>query len=411
MKHKGLIRVSVLLTALCVFLCSCSYLFDTPVLPIYELETSDTTRSQGIGASQPADIDTTDTAQESVLTTDETTAIEITTESESVESNTTDTEETTDTEPDIDDIPFVKGDYASLDGYNALLSFEDGEDMQVFYKRLKAAADEIHASEDIDAYSLEISDTASVDNIIGSVPYPPSLNNEELFLVFNLFRADNPLYYWINNKIIFSSKDLYMMTVDDYADGSVRKAYNELIEAKIDEYLDAVENETSAYKKALYFHDNIIKNMNYAVGNNGVILEGLKYHNIFGAFIGGSGVCESYAKAFQLLLNASGIENCYVIGVSGTQMASGIGHVWNMIKLEDGKWYYCDLTWDDLGDEDGGVQYNNFCAGSETNINEGYVGGVITFASEHIENLPTGTGESFLYAIPVASETKYIPEE
>jgi hypothetical protein len=80
-----------------------------------------------------------------------------------------------------------------------------------------------------------------------------------------------------------------------------------------------------------------------------------------------------------------------------------------MIKLEDGKWYYCDLTWDDLGDEGDGVQYNNFCAGSETNINEGYVGGVITFVSEHIENLPTGEGESFLYAIPVASETAYVP--
>ncbi|MBR6680098.1 MAG: hypothetical protein IKL59_02435 [Clostridia bacterium] len=405
MKHLRSIRAAILLLALCMIFSSCSFLPEIPSLPSDAPKTSES-------IVEPSGTETTDATRDTVLTTDETTAIFITTGTE-----TTDTEETTAPEtevetnaPEIEDIPFVKGEYASSDGYNALLSFENGEDMQLVYGRLKALADKIHASEEIDAYPLEINATDTVENIIGSVPYPSTISQEELFLVFNMFRADNPIYYWINNQIIFSSKDLYIMTVDDYANGEIRKGYSTIIETKINEYLNAVKNETSAYKKALYFHDTIIKNMDYAANDQGIMFEGLKYHNILGAFVEGSGVCESYAKAFQLLLNASNIENCYVIGVSGTVMASGIGHVWNMIKLDDGKWYYCDLTWDDLGEDGDGIHYNNFCAGSETDINEGFVGDPATFEAEHIENLPSGTGEDFLYALPVASETKYIPE-
>jgi hypothetical protein len=52
------------------------------------------------------------------------------------------------------------------------------------------------------------------------------------------------------------------------------------------------------------------------------------------------------------LLNFSGVENMYVIGDS---------HAWNLVKLDDGKWYWCDPTWDDTPYEPDGISYDYFC--------------------------------------------------
>ena len=396
MKNKRLITILSALITVCMFLSSCSSFLGLPSLPDVEYAPSiDTT------VESSSDVITSETEETSH--SEETTVIYV-----------EEPEITTDTE-DTDDIlegegSFIKDKYASLNGYNSLLCFDNGADMQILYQHLKVLADRIHASEDVNAYALEISDTESIPNILGKAPYPATVSNEELFLTFNLFRADNPQYYWIDNQMIYSSTNVYIMTVDDYADGSARMACTEMIEEEIEVHLDRVKDETNTYRKALGFHDYIIRGMDYTETDDGSIPSELKYHNVWGAFVGKSGVCESYAKAFQLLLNASDIENYYIIGRSGTQIASGIGHVWNMLRLDDGSWYYCDLTWDDLGDEDDGVQHNNFCVGSETNISwgdDGYVYEPATFGEEHIENLPSGEGEDFLYALPTASETAY----
>ena len=90
-------------------------------------------------------------------------------------------------------------------------------------------------------------------------------------------------------------------------------------------------------------------------------------HNVIGVLEKGNGVCESYAKTFQLLLNCVDIENVYIRGYS-----NDVSHVWNLIQLEDGKWYWCDLTWDD--DENNpldlgwGISYNYFCVNDMQSI-------------------------------------------
>ncbi len=43
-----------------------------------------------------------------------------------------------------------------------------------------------------------------------------------------------------------------------------------------------------------------------------------------------------------MLLNECGIDNVIVIGEAGDE-----AHSWNMVKMSNGSWYYCDLTWDD----------------------------------------------------------------
>lgn len=61
--------------------------------------------------------------------------------------------------------------------------------------------------------------------------------------------------------------------------------------------------------------------------------------NVTGAFFEQlSPVCEGYSKAFQLL--------CHKIGLKCITVSSKT-HMWNMVQLEDGSWYYVDCTWND----------------------------------------------------------------
>ena len=60
-------------------------------------------------------------------------------------------------------------------------------------------------------------------------------------------------------------------------------------------------------------------------------------------------VCEGYSKAFQYLCDLSTFEssliNCYT--VTGT--LSGGGHMWNIVRMDDGSYYLADITNSDSG--------------------------------------------------------------
>ncbi|MDY5627345.1 MAG: hypothetical protein SPF92_07080 [Clostridia bacterium] len=84
-------------------------------------------------------------------------------------------------------------------------------------------------------------------------------------------------------------------------------------------------------------------------------------------------VCEGYSKAFQYLFDLSTFENdikCYTVtGV--TSSGSGAGdHMWNIVKMEDGKSYLVDVTNSDTGSI--GQRGDLFLAGTAGSINSGY---------------------------------------
>jgi transglutaminase/protease-like cytokinesis protein 3 len=76
-------------------------------------------------------------------------------------------------------------------------------------------------------------------------------------------------------------------------------------------------------------------------------------------FTEGKGVCEAYAEAFKMLMNAVGIECIMTPGEAG-----GVGHAWNQVKV-DGNWYNIDVTWDDPDDGDK-IRYDYFCIPDST---------------------------------------------
>ena len=83
------------------------------------------------------------------------------------------------------------------------------------------------------------------------------------------------------------------------------------------------------FDKALWLHDWVIDNMEYD--------HSLTYCGAEGGLARGIGTCESYHRAYVMLLNRVGIPSGRI---------TGNGHVWTAVKM-DGEWYQVDATWDD----------------------------------------------------------------
>lgn len=87
----------------------------------------------------------------------------------------------------------------------------------------------------------------------------------------------------------------------------------------------------SDYEKALWLHDWLTDNAIYD--------SSLTYYSSDAVLVRGTGVCDSYSKAYKKLCNAAGVECEYFPSVA-------MGHSWNRVKM-DGNWYFVDVTWDD----------------------------------------------------------------
>lgn len=275
-------------------------------------------------------------------------------------------------------------------GYNYLGLLTDGAKYQSFYEKIDELALAFHDDQTKTASSVTVTGGDSYF-VAGEVNYASlGLSLNQAGSVWATYRNDHPLYYWLTGQIVHNSQTLSLCVDEGYKSGSERKAQNELLYNEIDEYLNAVSGETDAYQIALAFHDIIIDNISYARDENGYPQSERWAHSVLGTFTMGKAVCEGYAKAFSLLLNACGVDNVYVTGESRNE-----GHAWNIVKIGDG-WYWYDLTWDDQPHIGGGIIYNYLCKEGAvfTDHTVGEVGNM-------------GDPMNFLYAIPSAATTAY----
>lgn len=133
------------------------------------------------------------------------------------------------------------------------------------------------------------------------------------------------------------------------------------VESKIQQIIaKVIKPGMSTVEREVAIHDYLVKNARY---NSESLEQGLvipEDYNAYGVLVKGLGVCESYAKAMHLLAKAANIQCIYVVG-----NAKGQAHAWNMVKLDDNKWYNIDVTWDDPvynrdSDQFLSVRYNYF---------------------------------------------------
>lgn len=276
--------------------------------------------------------------------------------------------------------------------YDQLGEKANGVALQQLYDRLDALAAEFHGDENRNAQlvtnegdELYVAFELSYDDL--------SISSDEMVQVWMSYKNDHPLYYWMDVRLQYTESSMTILTTEAYADGEDRVAINRRLDDEIQEYLALVEDEESAYQIALAFHDTIIQAVDYARDPvTGAPEDDLWAHNVVGVLDGTGAVCEGYARMFQLMLNAAGVDNIFVVG-SAESGGSLEAHAWNLVKLEDDQWYWCDLTWDDSPGSYFGVRHSRFCV-TDTQDTNWYDGDVISsyvsFVDNHFAGVPAG---------------------
>lgn len=140
-------------------------------------------------------------------------------------------------------------------------------------------------------------------------------------------------------------------TQDEGDSSTVVGKVNSLVESLITDSM-------SDYTRAKVLHDWLIYNANYDYTYT--------YYDASGVLLHGTGVCDSYARAYLMLCTAAGLECVYVTGTAGEDAdpANWVAHGWNLVKL-NGSWYHVDCTWDDPN-EGGYENHNYFCVDDAT---------------------------------------------
>lgn len=208
------------------------------------------------------------------------------------------------------------------------------------------------------AYSLLSDDEkAAYDAIVAAVKgfepkvesFGAALTEPQLQKIVDFVCRDHPELFWFQHgaTIYFNTETNEVTSVDLIYCMSQEEANarQEEINTAVAEFLDGVRDDMSDYEATLHIYENIIKRVDYDT----IGLERQKksktvapdvpddLRSIYGVFVNKRAVCAGYAKAFQFLLNACGIECIYVTSTT---------HAWNIIKLE-GDYYHVDITWGD----------------------------------------------------------------
>lgn len=227
-----------------------------------------------------------------------------------------------------------------------------------------------------------------------------SLTMDECIEVYNMFRNDNPQYYWLFGSIIFvpETQNFYIAVQPDYVVAEDRKAIDDTLSANIDGLVNSININESDYLQLKNIHDSLAAMTSYGYNSEGKPLDTIEAHSIVGMFDGDNKadcVCEAYAKSLQLILNAVGIPNVYVTGNAGE------AHAWNIVQLGE-KNYLVDLTWDDSKDADGNdtISYKYFARGTSDfdEFNSGIA---------HTADTPDKPGRDFLYSLPEIVEKQH----
>lgn len=279
-------------------------------------------------------------------------------------------------------------------GYNDMKKRSNAESRQALYRLFYVAAEK----KTLNGEDAQLNETNNY-NILALIQKLDeqgiNLTEEELFETYFTFRNDNPQFFWLSNMVAYSTylstgtiANVALLTYDEYATGSVRSAaLQEIMKTGEDVYLSQIRETDDTYTKVHTIHDALIQDIEYDYEHMNEIGPA---HSIAGAMTSTKkAVCEGYAKVMQLMMNCYGINNVYVTGIG-----NGGGHAWNLVGMDDGKYYWLDSTWDDGGE--GKEPYDFYFLKGNQNF------------TNHTVDTPDGQGTNFLYELPQALDTDYV---
>ena len=239
-------------------------------------------------------------------------------------------------------------------GYDYLGSLPNGEKLQQAYEDILAISEQLWLDDTAEIYDTEENDTEILDMIDIK-----GLTEREGYLVEDIFRADNPIFFYLADFDAYCDDEVSELTVrirDDYCSAEKRTDVQERLKDFIISTASAADGKTTKFDTALALHDELISRVDYAFDENGDVKEDQQVHTAAGAVEGAELVCDGYAYTYKILMNFVGAE-CYYVT---SPMES---HSWNSVRLDDGKIYYVDVTWDDRGNY---ADYYCFAKGTDT---------------------------------------------
>ena len=259
-------------------------------------------------------------------------------------------------------------------GYDFLAQTADGEAKQAFYQRLKSSAEELFSDDrDIESYKgYNVFDTVSYSGY--------GLDKNEAKEVYFTMRNDMPLLFYLSPTVAVEGDKLLMLVPEKYAEGQTRANHRTDICDYITQCSDMLKDLPTSYEKASAFEEMLVSSAEFAYDGKRPSSDA-DAHSPVGVIVNGKGVCESYARTFQLVMNCIGEECLFVAGIGGND-----AHAWNIMRLDDGRYYYFDCTWDDIkGDS------TYMASGSDK------------FSADHTAYTPDGTGAKFQADMPPTS--------
>ncbi len=147
------------------------------------------------------------------------------------------------------------------------------------------------------------------------------------------FRLNNPQYFFLDNSLTYSPNNVYFHLgsfMDDISDPA--KTANEFFE-KLESWTSECNNETTTSGKIRAINKKICENTAYPSDETSE-----EYRSAYSVLNTGKSVCTGYALAFCAMANALEID---------AYTAQSSGYVWNVVKFDDGNYYYVDACLND----------------------------------------------------------------
>lgn len=168
------------------------------------------------------------------------------------------------------------------------------------------------------------------------------LNDQQVERVFQILLVEEKDLYYLDKKYFtYTSGDMVEYVKLCYIWDPWKVAeMNDAAEKRAAAILALITDDMPVVDKLLTFHNQIIRNCSYDTESEYAATP-------YGALVEGKALCEGYARAFAMLCNKAGIENCFALGKIYSSASKQMEHhMWNMVKVK-GDWYHMDLTNDD----------------------------------------------------------------
>jgi len=248
--------------------------------------------------------------------------------------------------------------YTHYINYNYILKKRDDEEppqsLYYYYEQLNSNEKMIYESLRNQIESALESGNGLYDFYVYDVPIE---NEDEAsvagFRATSAFVMDNPKYFWIghgNKQSTTTSGNLINeMAISfnrSYSEEEIVSMYKQMIE-RVEPVLTILNTLPNNCEKLKYIHDYLIRNVVYEIG------EEYSKYNAYGALVDNKSVCEGYAEAFTYI--------CQLVNIP-TVIVNSEKHEWNYVKMDDGKWYAMDVTYDDPK-----IGFMDFKVGDERN--------------------------------------------